>query len=143
MAMANRFMAATAGLFVLGLCLVALSVLRGEGHAGIALFIPFFYGTGPLASLGVLCFFVGMVLLFLGIGRPAMAQAPEEVPAPREVPAANETDEKKVRGGAIIMIGPVPIVYGSDPATARRLMVLALLLMVLFIVALLALAVLW
>jgi uncharacterized protein (TIGR00304 family) len=53
------------------------------------------------------------------------------------IEAHNNKDESKisedkhdVRGGAIIMIGPIPIVMGSDSKTALLLMLLALTIMV-------------
>jgi len=33
------------------------------------------------------------------------------------------------RGGAVIVLGPIPIVIGSDPGTARALMLLAIILL--------------
>jgi uncharacterized protein (TIGR00304 family) len=40
-------------------------------------------------------------------------------------------DEKPdVRGGGIIMIGPIPIIFGTDAATLKMLMLLAIVLMV-------------
>lgn len=41
------------------------------------------------------------------------------------------TDEKpEVRGGGIIMIGPIPIIFGTDVAALKILMILAIVLMV-------------
>jgi uncharacterized protein (TIGR00304 family) len=36
----------------------------------------------------------------------------------------------KVRGGGIVMIGPVPIVFGTDKESARILILLAIVLMI-------------
>ena len=154
----NRFTAAAAILFVTGLAMLVLSVLRGEGTAGIAVFIPFFVGSGPMSSLGVLCFFVGMVLLFFGMARsavdaaegdepkhqgapdgpkgPALNDGPK-TPAPPTNPAQGTT---RPRFGGVVMIGPVPIIFGSDPGISRTMFYVALGLMAAFIVALLALA---
>jgi len=43
----------------------------------------------------------------------------------------------QVRKGAIIMMGPIPIILADDPQTAKSLMVLALLLMATSIVLIL------
>lgn len=183
MPMLNRFTAAAAALFAAGLVLVALSVLRGEGSAGIAICVPFFYGTGPLASLGVLCFFIGAVLLFLGIARgaaeagwtggedgvpgPGGAGEEDEGPGPgwtegpagregpmphrtggaaprdapgRAPPAPSRPAAPRARAGGVVLIGPIPVVFGSDPGISRAMFYLALGLMAAFIVVLLALA---
>jgi uncharacterized protein (TIGR00304 family) len=148
MPMLNRFTAAAACLFIIGLVLVAVSLLRGEGSAGIAMCIPFFYGTGPLASLGVLCFFIGAVLLFFGIARSAAEAAgpelgrepagPEGSTGPAPSNAAQATP--RARAGGVILIGPVPVVFGSDPGISRAMFYLALGLMAALLVMLLALA---
>jgi len=147
--MMNRFTASAACLFALGLALVALSVLRGEGSAGIAICVPFFFGTGPLASLGVLCFFGGMVLLFIGMARSGAETARSEGPGP---PAGDEPEgltgqapgnatpvAPKTRAGGVILIGPIPIVFGSDPGISRTMFYVALALMAAFLVVLIAL----
>ena len=148
MPMLNRFTAAAACLFAAGLALVALSVLRGEGSAGILVCVPFFYGTGLLSSLGVLCFFGGMVLLFLGMARSAAeAQAPDGGGGPAspdapEVAAHGEGAEAapRTRAGGVILLGPVPIVFGSDPGISRAMFYLALGLMAGLVAVLLLLA---
>jgi len=73
--MLNRYFAFAGALFTGGILLLLLSVIRGEGTAGIALFIPFFYGTGPFSSLGVLLIFLGMAALFYAFVRGAMSAA--------------------------------------------------------------------
>jgi len=40
----------------------------------------------------------------------------------------------RVRGGGVVMIGPVPIVFGTDKESTRILIVLAIVLMVVFLV---------
>lgn len=169
--MVRRLDALAAGMIACGVALLALSVLRGEGAAGVAVFIPFFYGTGPLASLGALLLFIGLFCLFLSILRPSdtfWRDSPEDGPeaggasggsgegeraeegegrgagvggAGEGAEAARKLAAKDVwrapgeesrrgagekpRTGAVVLIGPVPIVYGSDPGVARWMLVLA------------------
>ena len=40
----------------------------------------------------------------------------------------------RVRGGGVVMIGPVPIVFGTDKGSTRTLLLLGIILMVLFLV---------
>jgi len=158
MPMLNRFTAAAAILFATGLGLLVLSVMRGEGTAGIAVFIPFFVGSGPLSSLGVLCFFGGMVLLFFGMARSAADAAesdePENQGAPDgpDGPAANAGPQApappsspaqgtgRPRVGGVILIGPVPMIIGSDPGISKAMFYLALGLMAVFIAVLVVVA---
>lgn len=39
--------------------------------------------------------------------------------------------ESKIRGGGVIMLGPIPIIFGSDKESAKAAIVLAIILMVL------------
>jgi len=48
----------------------------------------------------------------------------------------------KVRGGGIVMIGPVPIIFGTDKESTRMLVLLGIILMVVFLL-LTMLPVLW
>jgi len=45
------------------------------------------------------------------------------------------TAETEVRRGAVLMIGPIPIVLADDPQTAKVLMVLALVLTIVSVIA--------
>lgn len=38
------------------------------------------------------------------------------------------TSSKSVRGGAVVLIGPIPIIFGSDSRTVRLLIILAVIL---------------
>lgn len=39
--------------------------------------------------------------------------------------------ETKIRGGGVIMLGPIPIIFGSDKESAKTAIILAIILMVL------------
>jgi len=64
-----------------------------------------------LVFLGFLVVLASMVMMFLGSTR----------------------ENRSARGGAVIMIGPIPIVFGSDRQSAKILMILAAGLMILAI----------
>lgn len=42
------------------------------------------------------------------------------------------TNKTEVRGGGIIMLGPIPLIIGSDSSTTKTLVILAIVLMVLY-----------
>ena len=42
------------------------------------------------------------------------------------------SDKTEVRGGSLIMLGPIPIIIGSDSKSAQTLMILAIVLMLLY-----------
>jgi uncharacterized protein (TIGR00304 family) len=144
--MEKKYLALAGGLFIGGILALALGVIRGEVTAGIAIFIPFLFGTGPFASLGVLLVFLGMLALFFAFfssslpadamedededGQPGQRGPEQEAAGDGSGTASSQHRPRtNVRGGAVIMIGPIPIVLGSDPAMTRTLMILALALM--------------
>jgi uncharacterized protein (TIGR00304 family) len=71
-----------------------------------------------LALLGLGVVVAGILVIFLA---SVLASRPREGEEGREV---------EVRGGGVIMIGPIPIVFGSNPKWAVAAMVLAMVLLV-------------
>lgn len=61
-----------------------------------------------LIFLGFMVVLASAVMMFLGSAR----------------------ERRSVRGGAVIMIGPIPVVFGSDRESAKILMILAIGLMI-------------
>jgi uncharacterized protein (TIGR00304 family) len=72
-----------------------------------------------LADIGFILIVVGFVLAFLAIVVSAVRA--------RGRPGAT-------RGGGVLLIGPIPIVFGTDRESVKLLMVLAILLIVVFLV---------
>ncbi len=75
----------------------------------------------PLVVLGIILIMLGMFLVvFKAITRSA-----------RE--SANGEENVKIRTGGVIMIGPIPVVFGSDKRSAMIAIVLIIVLMLLAI----------
>lgn len=70
-----------------------------------------------LISAGLLFIFLGIALIILG-GIASMIRG-----------VRRDDSNATMRGGGIIMLGPIPIVFGSDRGTVKSLIVLALVLM--------------
>ena len=72
------------------------------------------YGLGvALISAGILVILAAIFLLFISSAK----------------------GEGKVRGGGAIIIGPIPIVFGTDKKSLKTILLLSLLLTILLIVA--------
>jgi len=120
-------------LLVLGVALIAWSLATGEGQLFLVLFIPVFTSGGLLGLAGMLALFAG---IFLGMAsfagpRPSFGdeppvQSPAQAPAP---PAAAPAP----RYGGVVMVGPIPLVFGSDVRVAKWMMVLGIVLMALVV----------
>ena len=104
-----------------GVLALGLAVAQSDARVYLILVIPAVVGTGPLAFLGILLVFVGFFLTsFLWFAGTPMPSAPaEEIPGPtlREV-------RPRRRWGGVVFLGPLPIVFGSDPQITRAMFVL-------------------
>jgi uncharacterized protein (TIGR00304 family) len=72
-----------------------------------------------LITVGLLLVCIGFLIILAGIF--SMAYHAWKM---------GEMEKPEVRGGGIIMIGPMPIIFGTDAAALRILMILAIVLMV-------------
>ncbi len=71
-----------------------------------------------LITLGFLLVFIGVLVIFAGMFSTAY-----------QTWKTGETDKPAVRGGGIIMIGPIPILFGTDIGALKIVMILAIVLM--------------
>lgn len=96
-----------------GVGLLAWAGLAGELHAGFLLIIPYVAGSGWRP-------FVGMLLLMAAAFLWFLANARETLPASRmrhlpEDPAERRFERRhESRHGGVVLLGPLPIVWGSD-----------------------------
>ncbi len=122
-----RLVAAT--LIIAGLALSTVAVAQGQMRLALIVIFPVFYAEGLLAVLGIVLIFIGMLALlasFVTPDRPRYASQETEI---AERGQANGEERKaRVRGGAVVLLGPIPIVFGSDWRMAVAAMILAILL---------------
>jgi len=81
--------------------------------------------AGILSSIGMALTVLGFIITFIGVALEASQ-------------GSSKRDETRKTGG-LIMIGPIPIIFGSDSKTAKLLMKIAVGLFILFFILLLAL----
>lgn len=127
----NRYLILALILAICGIALIGYSVASGEGSAGVVLFIPVFYGSGLFAFLGVLCIMAAIFLVFFGFA--AQMGAMEDFGSsqePRSSQPLKPRTGKSIKGGGVVLIGPIPIIFGSDTKTAIVLVVLAIVLII-------------
>jgi uncharacterized protein (TIGR00304 family) len=127
--------------------LVALgwAVARGEARLYLVFVVPVIVGTAPLAFLGILLVFLGFTLTFLfwpfafvpsshpPIESPAILR---EVP-PQDVPPPETSGPR--RWGGVVFLGPIPLVFGSDPQMTRRMLILGAILFLALLILTIAL----
>lgn len=120
-------------LLALGACLVALDVARGSAQAGIIVIMPYVVGGGLYSLGGIMLIIAGMFVVFFGHGGGYEWAAQKGPPAPQEGeprPGENETQKpRKARYGGVVLVGPIPIIFGSDKNSMYIAVALALVLM--------------
>ncbi len=65
-----------------------------------------------LVSIGIVLIFLGVIILMIGM--------------------ISETGKVEGKGAGIVMIGPIPIIFGTDAGSVKTVMVLAVILIVVF-----------
>lgn len=94
--------AAGAALLVLSLSLLLVAAMRGEASLILLFIIPVLTITGPLGAVGALLLPAALLLLFLSL-----------LPAGPGTHMDEGTGETETRWGGVIMLGPIPIPFGS------------------------------
>ncbi len=119
-------------LFLSGIFIIILAVIKGEASIALFLIFPVIYGSGVLTILGILLIMLGVFLLFLSpfsyesIKGAPISPMEYEYQEPNEKIGGEEI-EKKAKFGGVVMIGPIPIVFGSDKDTAMLSVIIAIL----------------
>lgn len=120
-----------------GLALIAWGVIRGEVSVHLVVVIPVVTGTGPIAALGMVATMGGLVGWGLtGLAPPSgddrSARRADDARGARQLsdraPGRVER-ETETRGGGVVLIGPIPIAWGSDRSSLLTVVVAAVVLM--------------
>jgi uncharacterized membrane protein len=112
-------------MFVAGVILILISVLKGHTKVGIFFIIPFFYSTDLYAVAGVLCIIGAMFCCFYAMLKTVMQFEP-----------SYDVKSEKHHGG-IVLIGPLPIIFGSSKTIVKWLIIGAIIVVITFTVLLL------
>lgn len=143
-----RYLIAGIILILGAILMLALGIMRGEGGAGVIVIFPFFYGTGILSFVAVLLLLGAMFLFFYHFALKS-SEIPYEVlkssadnlesTKMNEIEMKDIKRERKVSGGGVILVGPIPIIFGTSPRIAKNLTIFAIVLMLLAIIFILLL----
>ncbi len=100
------------GLLAAGAAVVVIAVLRGEATAGLLVVFPFVVGQSALLLLGVGLLIAGFLTLPLAFALERTGPLPPAEPA--------TTGERRGTSGGLVLIGPIPIFFGSWKNVSRR-----------------------
>lgn len=105
-----------------------------------------------LFSIGILIIFVGFLLIMIGIalsmyqesrstqsyskrtdasGRDTHFESALDSESPLYEKPSGRKVESEIKAGGVIMLGPIPIIFGSDKESAKTAAILAIILMLL------------
>lgn len=96
--------------------LLAWAVAAGQAELTLLLIIPVVHGTGALMALSMLLIFVGLALTLMSIAWGTVG----------EIDGTTQEGAGKEWGG-VILIGPIPIVFGSGRSLRGKWPLMALL----------------
>jgi len=109
-------------LFVGGMCAIFASVATGEAEVSFLVIIPVFTGSSLLFLLGT-----GLILLSFAVGFFLLAAGQAEADDSVETGSAQAPGtmkERKTSYGGFVLVGPIPIAFGSDKRIAVIMLVL-------------------
>jgi len=108
--------------FITGIFFFALGFLSGDIQAGIIVVIPFLSGSGFYAFIGFIFLFLAIILFMFGftIGSEVINEFDENQPKKKS----------SIKTGGVILIGPIPIIFGSNWKIALVLMLVSIILII-------------
>lgn len=121
----NRVRGLALAALVAGVACLAVAASQGNVRVGLFLIIPYVYGQGLLPFLGSLLLMAAAVLWFMSGFADARRIEPETYSyAPPDRSAGGGAGagawpperraERRSRSGGVVLLGPIPIVWGSD-----------------------------
>ena len=111
-------------LFLGGVGAVCADVVIGDAEVSLFLVFPVFSGSSALFLLGIGLIMAGVLAWFVIMFHGSVNS--EAMPESRTGASdARGHAEKRTRIGGVVLIGPIPIAYGSDARMAFIMMVLA------------------
>ena len=134
-----------------GIVLLAASVATGEGSVHLVVFIPVFTGSGILGISGIILIAGGIFTFFLtyisefqvagpvggghrkGRGTDGQMEGSKGTPLEGRVERQSPRARPRVRGGGVVLIGPIPIFLGTDNKALFWVQIMAVVIMVLIL----------
>ena len=124
----NKFHLLSLTCFIIGAVFFAVGIFSGEVETGFVLIFPFLIGSGIYAFLGFIFIFIAILFLMFGFTRGTILTEDLKIDGEDE----NLSIERKtsVKGGGVVLIGPIPIVFGSNWKIAALLMMISIILII-------------
>ena len=120
--------------FLGGLVALALGFLENQATLSLFVILPVVTATGPWSILGIVLMITGFLLFFL-TGSVPLESPPSTTPAsPPSVAPTPSSPPSSRRWGGVVFLGPIPVVFGSDPKVTQWMLILGVALFVALLV---------
>jgi len=120
----NKYHLFSLACLIIGIIFFAFGVLSGDVKAGFIVIIPFLAGSGVYALLGFIFVFIAILLFMFSFTSSVkydnLDTAEEHQP----------TKKTSIKGGGVVLIGPIPIIFGSNWKITVFLVILAIILII-------------
>lgn len=123
-------------LFAASMILLGASVATGDGEIGLFLIFPFIIAQGPIAIAGAVLLMMAVLCMFIGMWRASEAAQTQEA-GPDSASGRNAATKNKF--GGVVLIGPIPIAFGSDKGIAKNMLLIGAVLFIVLLIAFLIL----
>ncbi len=118
-------------LFVAGACLIGEAVATGEAEVSLVVIFPVFTGSSAVFLLGTV-----LILLSFIIGFMMLAISSSEAESTRTktlITEAKGEPDRKAQYGGLVLIGPLPIAFGSNRNLALLMLALGVVLLIILL----------
>lgn len=122
--------------FVLGLALIATAVATGEADVSLIIVFPVFSGSSLVFLLGTLLIISSFIVGFILMATDNQ-QTAEQAGAASKGMSGGEMKPRTAYGG-VVLLGPIPIAFGSNKRIALIMLVVGIILAIVVIGLLLA-----
>lgn len=112
--------------FLGGIVFFSIGVLTGEVELGFFLFLPFIIGSGFISFLGVILVIVSIFLFMYGF-----VYENNDYSSNQFKDSFESKTNKSVKGGGIVLIGPIPIIFGTNFRITIIMIIISLLILLL------------
>ncbi len=128
---------AALGMIVVGIIVLAVGALNGDGEFYLLLFIPVYKGTGPYALGGGLLIFLGIVVGMIYLFKTYVPAPYQGSQGSSQAPSGGEGAPLLggAKHGGVIFLGPIPIVWGSDAKTTLYTLVIGIIVVIAVLLA--------
>lgn len=111
---------------VVGIVFFYLGFINGEVEAGIFFIFPFISGSGIYSFLGLVFIIISIFLFLFGFTNFSLKEDFQQ-----ENYEPKSSRKTSIKGGGVVLVGPIPIVFASNWKIAAVLMIIAIIVIVL------------